>query len=66
MLTIDQFRNEFDKKVIELGITWEAKGFYASDGRVHPFGTDTKVLSTVFESFCAPLILNIANNDSSK
>jgi hypothetical protein len=60
MLSLDQFRKEFDEKVVEQGITWEAKGFYASNGRVYPFGTDTKVLSTVFESFCAPLILEIA------
>jgi hypothetical protein len=61
MLSLDQFRKEFDEKVIEQDITWEAKGFYASDGRVYPFGTDTKVLSTVFESFCAPIILEIAD-----
>jgi hypothetical protein len=62
MLTVEKFITEFDKRVVELGITWEAKGFYASDGRVYPFGTDTKVLSTVFESFCAPLILDIAKS----
>ena len=62
MLSINQFRKEFDTKVLERGVTWEALGFYASDGSVYPFGTDTKVLSTVFESFCAPLILEIAEN----
>lgn len=60
MLSIGQFKEEFDKIVVDRGITWEAKGFYASDGSVYPFGTDTKVLSTVFESFCAPLVLEVA------
>lgn len=60
MLSIGRFREEFDKIAGERGMTWEAKGFYASDGSVYPFGTDSKVLSTVFESFCAPLILEIA------
>lgn len=61
MLSLNQFRKEFDEKVIKQGITWEAKGFYASNGQIYPFGTDTKVLSTVFEAFCAPIILEIAN-----
>lgn len=66
MLSLDQFEKEFDEKVVDQGITWEAKGFYASNGRVYPFGTDTKVLSTVFESFCAPLILEIADKHDYK
>ena len=60
MLEINQFRKEFDKEVLDRGVTWEVKGFFGGDGRVYPFGTDTKVLSTVFESFCAPLISHIA------
>ncbi len=60
MLTLNQFKKEFDENVSEQGITWEAQGFYASNGKVYPFGTDSKVLSTVFESFSAPLILEIA------
>jgi hypothetical protein len=66
MLNFEQFQNEFNQKVIERKMTWEAKGFYASDGRVYPFGTDTKVLSTVFEAFCAPLILEIAKSHDYK
>lgn len=60
MLTLEQFREGLDSEVVAKGITWEAKGFHGADGRVYPFGTDTKVLSTVFEAFCAPIILNIA------
>lgn len=60
-LTLDAFQNEFDKAV-EIGrVTWQVLGFYGSNGKVYPFGTDTKVLSTVFESLAAPLIVNIAD-----
>jgi len=60
MLTLRQFVEDFDSEVADRGITWEAIGFYGTDGHVYPFGTDTKVLSTVFEAFCAPIILDIA------
>jgi hypothetical protein len=66
MLTLGQFRTEFEKEVLDRGITWLAKGFYGSDGRVYPFGTDTKVLSTVFEAFCAPVVLAIAHQHGYK
>jgi hypothetical protein len=46
---------------VERGLTWEAVGFYAPDGRVYAFGTDTKVISTVFETFAAPIIKGIAD-----
>jgi hypothetical protein len=60
-LSFDAFRRLFEKKVGEYGITWEAVGFYAPDGKVYPFGTDTKVISTVFEALAAPLIREIAD-----
>jgi hypothetical protein len=59
-LTIDLFRAAFDKAVSEQKISWEVVGFYGADGRIYPFGTDTKVLSTVFEALAAPLIGVIA------
>jgi len=59
-LTMQEFRTRFDEEVRKRRITWEVKGFYTADGRILPFGTDTKVLSTVFESLCAPVILDIA------
>jgi hypothetical protein len=48
--------------VKDLGVTWEAVGFQAPDGKVYLFGTDTKVISTVFEAIAAPLIKTIADD----
>ncbi len=60
MLALDEFAGEFDARVRDWGITWEVTGFHGADGRVYPFGTDTKVLSTVFEALSAPLIIEVA------
>lgn len=59
-LTLEVFRTEFDSLVKEQGINWETVGFFAPDGKVYAFGTDTKVLSTVFEALAAPLIAEVA------
>jgi Restriction endonuclease EcoRV len=63
-LTFEAFREAFDQEVSRLKITWESVGFYAPDGRVYAFGTDTKVISTVFEALAAPLIKKIADDNS--
>jgi len=60
MLSLDQFIKEFQEDVSSREITWEAIGFYGVDKRIYPFGTDTKVLSAVFEAFCAPVVCSIA------
>jgi hypothetical protein len=44
-------------------MTWDAVGFFAPGGRVYAFGTDTKVISTVFEALAAPLIKSIADEN---
>jgi hypothetical protein len=59
-LTLEVFRDEFDQSVKDLSLTWEAVGFYTPNHRVYPFGTDTKVISTVFEALSAPIISTIA------
>lgn len=59
-LTFQDFRSRFDALVKEYGMTWEAVGFLTSDDNVYPFGTDTKVISTVFEAHAGPLISEIA------
>ena len=61
LLTLDVFQNEFDTAVAVGKETWEVFGFHGSNGKVYPFGTDSKVLSTVFESLAAPLIVEIAS-----
>jgi len=60
-LTFEQFRNAFIAKVTNYKIDWTVLGFYAPDGRVYSFGTDTKVISTVFEALAAPVIKEIAD-----
>lgn len=59
-LDFSSFRAAFEQKISELGLKWEVVGFSAADGRIYPFGTDTKVISTVFEALAAPLIHAIA------
>ena len=54
------FLRAFEAGVKQLAITWKAVGFLGLDGRVYPFGTDTKVISTLFETIAAPLIHSIA------
>lgn len=59
-LTLDAFRKEFYQAVNIGKVTWQVLGFYGSNRKIYPFGTDTKVISTVFESLAAPLISDIA------
>src|SRR5436853_6974399 len=60
-LDFPTFLRAFETGARELAITWKAVGFLGLDGRVHPFGTDTKVISTVFETIASPLIHSIAD-----
>jgi hypothetical protein len=64
MLTIDKFRREFNSEVASRGVTWEVAGFLSLDGRIYSIGTDTKVISTIFETLAAPLIEDIAQKYS--
>jgi hypothetical protein len=58
--TFLEFKAKFDESVKSFGIDWIVSGFYAPNGKIYPFGTDTKVLSTVFEALSAPIIEAIA------
>ena len=60
MFTINEFRQEFDREVVDRKITWEIAGFLGFDNNIYSIGTDTKVISTVFETLAAPLIKDIA------
>lgn len=60
LLTFEKFRNAFELAVKESGQSWMAVGFLGEDDNVYPFGTDTKVISTVFECLASPLIHDIA------
>jgi hypothetical protein len=61
LLKLETFLARFDELVSKYQITWEAVGFYSPDNKVYPFGTDTKVISTVFEALAGPLIKEIAD-----
>lgn len=60
-LSLDVFREQFDDLVVSTGIDWEIRGLLLKNDRVYVFGSDTKVLSTVFELLCAPLVRFIAD-----
>jgi hypothetical protein len=59
-LDFGTFRDRFDTITADNGTTWESVGFLAPDGTVYAFGTDSKVISTVFEAIAAPVIQAIA------
>ena len=54
------FRAKFHEKVDLYNINWEVIGFLSANHQVYPFTTDTKVLSSVFEAICSPLVNEIA------
>jgi len=60
ILDFATFRSHFDKIVQKEVTSWEAVGFIAPGGTVYAFGTDSKVISTIFESISAPIIQQIA------
>jgi hypothetical protein len=61
-LTFEAFRFAFTKAVEKAGLNWAAVGFLGEDDNVYPFGTDTKVISTVFECFASPILYEIADH----
>lgn len=58
---MENFKQEFIDLVEKRGTNWNIRGLLGADDKIYPFGSDTKVLSTVFELFCRPLIMEIAN-----
>jgi len=56
-----EFKEEFDRLYNKYKINWEVYGFLSRDDKIYALGSDTKVLSTVFELLCAPLIRDIAS-----
>lgn len=54
------FKREFKELVAHRNVNWNIRGLLSSDNRIYPFGSDTKVLSTVFELFCRPVVREIA------
>jgi len=54
------FKNEFYELIDKEKPSWEIKGLLSSERKVYIFGSDTKVLSTIFELLCKPFVLSIA------
>lgn len=59
MALID-FKQAFERKLASRKHNYTISGMVNSDGVVYPLGSDTKVLSTVFELFTRPLMMEIA------
>lgn len=57
VLTEQIFSNEF--LALTEGWSWEIEGFVDKQGYVHPIDSDTKVISTVFERLCSPVLRSI-------
>lgn len=56
--------SEFHRKMTKYQPDFDIAGLLARDGRIYPFGTDTKVLSTIFEMTVRPFILEIAQDNN--
>lgn len=54
-------RKEFAEKMEEHDLSFEIRGLLTANDMILTLGTDTKVLSTVFELFCRPLVEEIAD-----
>lgn len=59
---ITAFTNKMDKYKPKFEVT----GLLTRDDRIYPFGTDTKVLSTIFELLVRPFICEIADEHGLK
>lgn len=57
-LTESILRTEFEAATA--GWDWQVEGFIDRNGFVYPIDNDTKVLSTVFERLCSPVLRSIA------
>lgn len=60
------FPAEFIREMEEQHLAFEIRGILTANDRVLTLGTDTKVLSTVFELLCQPLIQAIADRHQLK
>lgn len=54
------FRSAFLEELAIAKPNYRVRGIVTDDEQVYPLGSDTKVLSTIFESFARPLIYRVA------
>ena len=57
------FRTEFERIFEEHNISYDVKGIITADKKIYSLGTDSKVLSTVFELLVRPVIYQIAQQN---
>ena len=55
------FQKEFLKLLKEYKTDYSVCGAISTEGKIYPFGSDTKVLSTIFELFSRPIIHQFAH-----
>jgi hypothetical protein len=63
-MAIIDFRKEFERALKEEEMTYEPKGIITQSGKIYPLGTDTKVLSSVFEMLVKPTIYRVARENN--
>ena len=60
------FKKEFLTLAEKLNPGWDIKGFISGEELVYSLGSDTKVLSTIFELLCRPIVQKIAKKHGYK
>lgn len=56
------FQVEFEKRLAERAPNYTPRGIVTADHRLYPLGSDTKVLSSVFENFARPIVYDVAHD----
>jgi len=59
-----QFDKEFITRVTKLKPSWLTRGILSVEDKIYGFGTDTKILSRIFEVLTYPIVADIAENNS--
>ncbi|MDR3067169.1 MAG: hypothetical protein LBV05_16910 [Comamonas sp.] len=59
---LSSFKETFEAKLAASGHKYAISGVVSQDGTVYPLGSDTKVLSTIFELFTRPLMIEVAQD----
>ena len=57
------FKTEFERIFTQHNISYDVKGIITADKKIYSLGTDSKVLSTVFELLVRPVIYQIARQN---
>ena len=57
------FKEKFEEKLEAYAADYNVCGVVSTANKIYPLGSDTKVLSTVFELFARPVIQEFANEN---